>query len=114
VFSVRLPIVAPVNDVEVPGIVMGDENAESVDFSHLITLPVFPVNNSVAGLVPEHIVWSDPSVPPMDSGFTVTKNGVEMALGQEPFLTTTLNLVFSDNVPEVYVLLVFVILLQEV
>ena len=54
-----------------PVIVTGLVKARSLDFSHLITDPVLPLNVRSAGEVPEQIVWAEDTVPPTLVGLTL-------------------------------------------
>ena len=54
--DVKFPIVVPVNVVVVIAIVTGVVKNESLAFSHLTTVPVFPLKVRLAGFVPMHIV----------------------------------------------------------
>ena len=73
-------MVAPVNVVLVPLISVGDVNATSVDFCHLVTLPVLPLKVRFAGVVPEQMVCADATVPPMLAGVTDKVALFEVAL----------------------------------
>ena len=66
----------PDSVVVVDVIVVAEVNAASVDFSHLTTLPVLPLKVRSPGVVPEHIVGADATVPPEEVGLTVIVTGV--------------------------------------
>ncbi|MNR58222.1 hypothetical protein D3C85_1791630 [compost metagenome] len=63
---------------------VGVVKAESLDFCHFTTLPVFPANVKSAGEVPEQIVCADETVPPTETGFTVTNTDAEFTAAQTP------------------------------
>ena len=44
----------------------------AVDHCHFVTAPVFPLSESVVVLVPVHTVAEPSTVPPTDTGLTVT------------------------------------------
>ena len=91
---------APDKVVDVTGIVVGVRNWSSDDFSHRTTFPVLPAKTRFAGEVPEQIVWPELTVPPTLTGLTFTWKNDEVAVAQEPLLTTALNLIFCDKAPE--------------
>ena len=77
VSAVNAPIVAPLKVVLVPAISVGDVKAASLDFCHLVTLPVFPLRVRSDGWLPVQIVCGDDTVPPTEAAATVTVVVVE-------------------------------------
>ncbi len=69
--EVNTPMVVPNKVVDVPVIVVGVVNAASPAFSQRTTLPVFPLKVKLDGVLPEHIVWFDETVPPTEVGSTL-------------------------------------------
>ena len=65
-------MVVPVKVVAVTAISVGALKFTSFDFCHLTTLPVFPAKVKSAGEVPEQIVCAEETVPPTETGVTVT------------------------------------------
>ena len=70
--AVRLPIIAPVNVVDVPVMSVGVVKDRSVDCCQCDTLPMFPLKVRLAGEVPEHIVCAEATVPPTEVELIVT------------------------------------------
>ena len=92
---------APVRVVDVIGIVSRVVKAALADFSHLATLPVWPLNTKFAGFVPEQISGTEAMLPPTEAGLTVINLKTEDIIEHGPFCTTALNLVFWVKFPEV-------------
>ena len=57
----------------------------SMEDSHLITEPVWPLKVSVAPLAPEQTDALDATDPPTEEAFTVIVAAEEFAEAQEPF-----------------------------
>ena len=77
-----------VNEVVVLGIIVPAVAKLSVDNSHLITLPVLPLNVNTVLFVPVHIVALPLIVPPMLAALTVTV-ATELMAVEHGLLCTT-------------------------
>jgi hypothetical protein len=60
----------------------------SVEYCHFVTEPVCPERVIVVLLVPEHTVVPPATVPPTESGLTVTVASADVADEQTPLVTT--------------------------
>lgn len=71
------------------------------ELCHFTTVPVLPDKVSKPLVLPEQIVDPPETLPPAETGSTVTAAGAEFAVAQLPLWTTALNWVVCINEPEV-------------
>ena len=73
----------------------------ATELCHLVTVPVWPAKVSMPLVLPKHTFVPPVTLPPTDTGSTVTITGVELATEQLPLWMTALNSVVCVNAPEV-------------
>ena len=85
----------------------------SAEYCHLFIGPECPERVNKPLVLPVHTGVPPVTFPLIDNGFTVTVVAVAYAIEQTPLCTIALYCVVSDRIPEVYVVFVFVMSVQE-